>query len=98
MPETPRSLLSRGYANEAERALQWLRGPDSPTVAQELTEIKQNIIATGRSSKGKVWRTIFRRSVFVPLIYVIVVFLVKQLCGFKAIVAYVGEIFVDAGV
>ena len=67
-------------------------------MAQELTEIKQNIIATGRSSKGKVWRTIFRRSVFVPLIYVIVVFLVKQLCGFKAIVAYVGEIFVDAGV
>ena len=98
MPETPRSLLSRGYIKEAERALQWLRGPNSPAVAKELTEIKQNIIATRRFSKGKAWRTVFRRSVFVPLIYVIVVFLVKQLCGFNAVVAYIGEIFVDVGV
>ena len=94
LPETPRSLLSRGYVKEAERTLKWLRGPNSPSTAKELEEIKQNIIST-RRSKGIAF---LRRSVLVPLVYVTVVFLVKQSCGFNAIVAYVGEIFVDAGV
>ena len=99
MPETPRSLLSRGYATEAEKALQWLRGPNSPTAAKELKEIKQNIVATRRSSsKGQVWKVAFRKSLLVPLFYVIVVLLVKQFCGINAIHTYVGEIFVNAGV
>ena len=28
LPETPRSLMSRGYVNEARKVLIWLRGPD----------------------------------------------------------------------
>ena len=98
LPETPRSLLSRGYVKEAERALKWLRGPNSSSVTRELEEIKRSIIAARRSCKGKMWKKVFRRSALVPLLYVVIVFLVKQFCGFNAIVAYVGEIFVDAGV
>ena len=98
LPETPRSLLSRGYVKEAATALQWLRGPKSPSTDKEFEEIKQKIIASRKYSNKTVWRSLRRKSVFVPLIYVIVVFLVKQFCGINAILAYAGEIFVDAGV
>ena len=99
LPETPRSLLSRGYVKEAEAALKWLRGPNSPSTAREFEEIKKSVIAARKnSSKRRVWKSYFRKSIIVPLTYIFVVFIVKQFCGINAIFAYAGEIFVDARV
>ena len=99
LPETPRSLLSRGYVKEAEAALKWLRGPNSPSTTREFEEIKKNIIAARKhSSKQRAWKSYFRKGITIPLTYIFVVFIVKQFCGINAIFAYAGEILVDAGV
>ena len=97
LPETPRSLLSRGYVKKAEKILKWLRGPNSDISTKEFKEIKQHIIST-RSTKKSVWRNLLRKSVIVPFFYLVVIFLVKQFCGINAIFAYAGEIFFEAGV
>ena len=99
LPETPRSLLSRGYVKEAEAALKWLRGPNSPSTAREFEEIKKNVIAARKhSSKQTVMKNYFRKSIIVPLTYILVVNFAKQFSGFNAILAFAGEIMVDAGV
>lgn len=58
VPETPSSLLLRGKDQEAEKSLQWLRGPDAD-ISQELATIRINILASkqyhdGNASKIKV--------------------------------------------
>ena len=97
LPETPRSLLSRGYVKKAEKVLKWLRGPNSDISTEEFKEVKQHIISA-RSAKKRTWRNLLRRSALVPFSYLVVIFLVKQFCGINAIFAYAGEIFVEAGV
>ena len=99
LPETPRSLMSRGYVKEAEKIIKWLRGPNSKTSTEELKEIKQHIISIRQAqTREDVWKHLVRKSVLVPSMYLLVIFMVKQLCGINAVIAYAGEIFVDAGV
>lgn len=97
-PESPRSLLSHGYVAEAERALKWLRGPKSDRNCDEFKEMKKNIITTTKHAKQGIWKHIRRKSVLVPFLYLLVVFLIKQLCGIYVITTFAGEIFVEAGV
>lgn len=94
LPDTPRSLLSRGYVGDAKMALKLLRGTG---YGEELEEVKQRII-TSRHGKKQPWRNLLKRSIFVPFLYLLMVLLVKQLCGFHAITAFAGEIFVKAGI
>lgn len=97
LPDTPRLLLSQGYVKEAEKVLKWLRGPNSDKSAEEFKEIKQRIIDT-KHAKKRMWKSMVKKSTLVPFSYLLVVFLVKQLCGINAIAAFAGEIFVNAGV
>ena len=99
LPETPRSLMSRGYIKEAEKTLKWLRGPYSEAGTREFIEIKEHIISVRRShTEERAWRKLLRKSILVPITYLVVIFVVKQFCGINAVLAYAGEIFVDAGV
>ncbi|XP_053620120.1 facilitated trehalose transporter Tret1-like [Plodia interpunctella] len=45
VPETPSFLLLRGKEQEAEKSLQWLRGPEAD-IGQELATIRTNIYAS----------------------------------------------------
>ncbi|KAM3958026.1 facilitated trehalose transporter Tret1 [Aphomia sociella] len=51
VPETPSSLLLRGKEQEAEKSLQWLRGPDAD-IRQELATIRTNILASKQYHDG----------------------------------------------
>ncbi|XP_063834227.1 facilitated trehalose transporter Tret1-like [Ostrinia nubilalis] len=51
VPETPSSLLLRGKEQEAEKSLQWLRGPDAD-IRQELATIRTNILASKQYNDG----------------------------------------------
>lgn len=51
VPETPSSLLLRGREQEAEKSLQWLRGPDAD-IRQELATIRTNILASKQYYDG----------------------------------------------
>ena len=67
LPDTPRSLLSRGYSDSAENALKLLRGNKYNTEG-ELTEIKESILARRKKGERKsVWREFKNREVLVPL-------------------------------
>ncbi|RVE43198.1 hypothetical protein evm_012147 [Chilo suppressalis] len=52
VPETPSSLLLRGREQEAEKSLQWLRGPDAD-IRQELATIRTNILASKQYNDGR---------------------------------------------
>ena len=93
-PETPRSLLSRGYVKEAKKVLKWLRGSE---YEEEFQEIKHLVIES-RTNKKQPWRSMLKRNSLVPFLYVVVVISVKLFCGFHAITAFAGQIFVDAGI
>ncbi|XP_059061278.1 facilitated trehalose transporter Tret1-like [Achroia grisella] len=55
VPETPSCLLLRGKEQEAERSLQWLRGPDAD-IRQELATIRTNILASKQYHDGDTGR------------------------------------------
>ena len=98
LPDTPRSLLSRGYSDSAESALKLLRGSKYNTEG-ELTEIKESILARRKKGKRKsVWREFKNREVLVPFVYVLVVLFFAQGGGISAVESYATPIFSDAGV
>lgn len=51
VPETPSSLFLRGKEQEAEKSLQWLRGPEAD-IRQELATIRTNILASKHYNDG----------------------------------------------
>ena len=96
LPETPRSLLSRGYSKEAERSLRLLRGNEYDIDA-EVKEIKESI--TSSRKKGiAVWRQFLKKSVSIPVVYVLLVLFFAQGGGISIIASYAATIFSDAGI
>ena len=96
LPETPRWLLSRGYGEAAEKVLLWLRGKKIG-IQRELDDMKK-AIAESKTKKTNVWREFRKRSVLVPLVYVLILFFYCQGGGIMAIAPFAAIIFSDAGV
>ena len=94
LPETPRWLLSRRYGEQAENVLLWLRGKNIG-IKKELEDMKKAILS---QSKVKVWKLFLKRSVFIPVLYVLIIFAVQQVCGINAITPFAGLLFLKAGV
>ena len=98
LPDTPRSLLSRGLGDGAERALRLLRG-SKYNIDGELTEIRVSILSRGKKGeKNSVWREFKKIDVLVPFVYVLVVLFFAQGGGISAAASYATPIFSDAGV
>ena len=96
LPETPRSLLSRGYGEEAENVLRWLRG-SKYNIKTELDEIKETIAI--RKKKGEpVWRQFSKKSILVPFIYMLVVAFCNQAGGISFAVSYAATVYSEAGI
>ena len=96
LPETPRSLLSRGYLKEAECSLRLLRGSEYD-IGAEVKQIKESIISS-RKKGNSVWRQFLKKSVSIPVFYVLLVQFFKQGGGFIIIASYAAIIFSDAGI
>ena len=96
LPETPRWLLSRGHGEDAEKVLLWLRGKKIG-IQRELDDMKK-AIAESKAKKTNVWREFRKRSVLVPLVYVLILFFYTQGGGINAISPFAAIIFSDAGV
>jgi MFS family permease len=102
LPETPRWLLSSGrrscflQSDKGERAksvLQWLRGKNVD-ITGELNEIKNSASET----EAKIWKLFLKRSVLIPVAYLLVIFAMQQAGGINAITPFAGTILSDAGV
>ncbi|KAG7318381.1 hypothetical protein KOW79_018136 [Hemibagrus wyckioides] len=92
MPETPRYLLSRGKRREAEDALRFLRGQDTP-VEWECARIE----AASRYEDGSLSLADLKDpGVFKPLGVGIMMMLLQQFTGINAIMFYAETIFEQA--
>ena len=96
LPETPRWLLSRGYGEDAEKVLLWLRGKKIG-IQRELDDMKKAITAS-KARRIKVRKEFLKRSVFVPFIYVLTVFFFHQAGGINAVSSFASSLFTDAGI
>ena len=97
LPETPRWLLSRGYGEQAEHILLWLRGKKIE-IKKELDEIKRNVRSKKSGKKNHVLREFSKRTVLIPFIYVMIVFFFHQAGGISAIAAYAATTLSNAGI
>ena len=93
LPETPRWLLSRGYGEQAEHVLLWLRGKKIET-KNELNDMKESL----KQNTSNSWKLFLKRSILTPFIYVVIIFAVQQGGGINAITPFAGTLFADAGV
>ena len=93
LPETPRWLLSRGYREQAEDVLLWLRGKKL-NINTELEDMKKSI----SKRKAKVWKLFLKPSVLKPLVYILIIFGVQQGGGINAITPFAGTLLSNAGV
>ena len=93
LPETPRWLMSKGYVEQAEKVLLWLRGKKIGA-KKEIDAMKKSL----SEKKRNVWRLFLTRSIITPVVYVIIIFAIQQSGGINAITPFVGIILKDAGV
>ena len=98
LPDTPRSLMSRGYRKSAEKALRILRGKKF-NIEGELAEIKESILSRRKKGrKSSIWQQLRKRQVLVPFVYILVVLFFAQGGGISAVASYAAPILSDAGV
>ena len=92
LPETPRWLMLRGHADEAERVLLWLRGK-TIAIDRELADMKKSL----SKKKINIWKLFMKRRVFKPLAYLLILFFVQQMGGVNGITPFAGLILSNAG-
>ena len=92
LPETPRWLISRGYVEEAEKVLLWLRGKKIG-VEKEMDGMKKSLSV----KKRNIWKLFLRRTVLIPLTYVLILFFVQQMGGVNGVTPFAATIFKNAG-
>ena len=97
LPDTPQSLVARGYSKSAERALRLLRGKKH-NIKGELNDIKESVLSRRKEGNGSVWLQFKKRRVLVPFTYVLVILFFTQGGGISTTASYAAPIFSNAGV
>lgn len=94
LPETPNSLIERGYNEKAKVSLQRIRG--TPNVIDEF-----NVLVKASEASKKVehpWRSILHEPIYRPqLVICIVIPIFQQLTGINVIVFYAPALFRTIG-
>ena len=92
LPETPRWLMSRGYVEDAEKVLVWLRG-NKIGIDREMDDMKKSM----SKKKTNVWKLFLKPRVFKPLFYILTLFFVQQMGGINGVTPFAGLILSNAG-
>ncbi|KAF4072538.1 hypothetical protein AMELA_G00264010 [Ameiurus melas] len=88
MPNSPRYLITKGKWDEAERALQWLRGPDSNYIT-ELNQIHQSVNSQDRMKCSDLRSPFYYK----PILISVFMRLLQQMTGITPILIYLEPIF-----
>ncbi|MCJ8734740.1 hypothetical protein PDJAM_G00238920 [Pangasius djambal] len=88
MPNSPRYLITKGKLDEAGRALQWLRGPDSNYIT-ELNRIQQSV----NSQVGMKWSDLKNSFYYKPILISVLMRFLQQMTGITPILVYLEPIF-----
>ncbi|XP_048001750.1 facilitated trehalose transporter Tret1-2 homolog isoform X2 [Leguminivora glycinivorella] len=95
MPETPQYLLKRNRRRDAERALQWLRGPNADLTA-ELEDMQKDVDQASRQRAGML-TMVTNRTSRMALICSLGLMFFQQFSGINAVIFYTNQIFTAAG-
>ncbi|XP_019719967.1 solute carrier family 2, facilitated glucose transporter member 6 [Hippocampus comes] len=93
MPYSPRRLLSLDRAEQAERALHWLRGGDYD-IQSELDAIKHSIRLQSRVTWSELAKPVYYR----PILISVGMRFLQQLTGISPILVYLEPIFSQSNV
>ncbi|XP_060786893.1 solute carrier family 2, facilitated glucose transporter member 6-like [Neoarius graeffei] len=88
MPNSPHYLMSNNKWDEASRALQWLRGPDSNCT----TELNQ-IVRTLNSQVRMQWSDLRSPFYYKPILISVFMRILQQMTGITPILVYLEPIF-----
>ena len=99
IPETPRWLLMHSKdQRQAVAVMRCLRGPKYPKINTELEEIKSTIPMSHPSLFQVMRQLLCNRGTLVPFLLLLFVYVYQPASGAAAVYAYVGPIFLEAGV
>ncbi|XP_058861681.1 solute carrier family 2, facilitated glucose transporter member 6-like [Acipenser ruthenus] len=88
MPDSPRFLISKGRAEEAQRSLAWLRGAETDYM-REFAEIDRSIKAQGKISCTDLRNPFYYR----PVLITVFMRFLQQMTGITPILVYLEPIF-----
>ena len=98
LPHTPAYHLSRGREDEARKALQFYRGPNTTLVEAEMKRLrgvlKEEMSTTNNLGISAI---LFSSQYMKPLALSILLMILQQFSGIKMISSYIVQIFQDAG-
>ncbi|XP_045497421.1 facilitated trehalose transporter Tret1-like isoform X2 [Colias croceus] len=94
-PETPRWYLSKGRAEDAKKALQWLRGKNT-NIDKELRDLTLSQVESDRKG-GNAFGQLFTRKYMPAVLISLGLMLFQQLSGINAVIFYASTIFKMAG-
>ena len=90
LPDSPRSLMNRGYQEEAKRVLTKIAGKAEKE--QRMQQIQKNL-----EREGADWRELLKPSLRLPLIVGIGLAVFQQFVGINTVIYYAPTIFKAAG-
>ena len=95
MPESPVYLLARQRRMEAQKSLEWLRGPEHDILGEikQITNSLEKKEAVGTVSMKEM---LTRREYAIPTTVSLLLMVIQQLSGVSAIMFYLGDIFLKA--
>ncbi|XP_046727821.1 solute carrier family 2, facilitated glucose transporter member 6-like isoform X2 [Silurus meridionalis] len=88
MPNSPRFLLTKDKDDEAKRALQWLRGPDTD-YESEFQRIKHSVISQGGMRCSDFTKSFYLK----PILISVFMRILQQMTGITPILIYMEPIF-----
>ncbi|CAL8464878.1 g4413 [Coccomyxa elongata] len=93
LPDTPNSLVQRGYEKEGRQILELVRGTDD--IDAELADIKD---AVGEAKRSKISFALFTQRRHIPqLFFTISIALFQQFTGINCFIFYAPQIFITLG-
>ena len=94
--ESPRYLYRNGQKQKGIRVLEWLRGPNFSCI-HEIKEIDDSC-SNKQPSMLEVLHSFTKRSLFIPLVLLLLVMFFQQIGGLNAMSSYAAHIFKQAGI
>ena len=94
IPESPRWYF-KNNPEKARKSLEWLRGPNSPSINTEIHEIEQTTVEQNQRQPFR--ELLLQKTVYKPLILSVALMFFQQFSGVNAVLFFSNDIFKDAG-